>query len=112
MQGSPQLLLSRNGTLLSFNQGERKAHMDDNNWIDMVVTRSFDLGRNWEPLQVIHSENTWQTDPKNYQSIGQDTAVLDNTTGTIFMLFTRNNTDMLVTSSTVPTIFLLALGSS
>jgi hypothetical protein len=30
--GSPQLLLSKNGTLLSFNQGERVAHRDDNNW--------------------------------------------------------------------------------
>ena len=86
--------------------------MDDNNWIDMVVTRSFDLGRNWEPLQVIHSENTWQTDPKNYQSIGQDTAVLDNTTGTIFMLFTRNNTDMLVTSSSVRPSFCWLLSSA
>jgi len=30
--GSPQLLLSGNSTLLSFNQGERVAHQDDNNW--------------------------------------------------------------------------------
>lgn len=42
--GSPQLLLSKNGTLLSFNQGERKLHQDDNNWIDVVLSRSFDMG--------------------------------------------------------------------
>jgi hypothetical protein len=45
-----QLLLSKNGTLLSLNQGERKAHQDDDNWIDMVVTRSFDMGKTWESL--------------------------------------------------------------
>jgi hypothetical protein len=97
--GSPQLILSKNGTLLSFNQGERTAHADDNNWIDMVLTRSFDMGETWLPLQVIHSENTWKMPPSEYQSIGQDTAVLDNDTGVIHMLFTRNNTEMFATSS-------------
>ena len=42
--GSPQLLLTLNGTLLSFNQAERVKHMDDNNWIDIVLKRSFDRG--------------------------------------------------------------------
>lgn len=97
--GSPQLLLSKNGTLLSFNQGERVAHMDDNNWIDMVLTRSFDMGRTWGPLQTIHSENTWTTPKDKYQSIGQNTAVLDNVTGVVHMLFTRNNTELFATSS-------------
>ena len=97
--GSPQLLLTANGTLLSFNQGERRMHQDDNNWIDVVVTRSLDFGQTWEPLQVIHSENNWLTPVKHYQSIGQNTAVLDETTGTIHILFTRNNTDVLQSHS-------------
>ena len=97
--GSPQLLLTLNGTLLSFNQGERRLHQDDNNWIDVVVTRSTDKGKSWLPLQVVHSENNWATDPSNYQSIGQNTAVLDRTTGVIHLLFTRNNTEVLATSS-------------
>lgn len=99
MFGSPQLLLSKNATLLSFNQGERVAHQDDNNWIDIVVTRSFDMGTTWLPIQVVHSENNWQTPKNAYKSIGQNTAVLDEHTGVIHMLFTRNNTDMLMTSS-------------
>ena len=67
--GSPQLLLSKNGTLtLSFSQGERRAHMDDANWIDVMLTRSFDMGRTWQPLHVVRSENTWQTPPDRYQS--------------------------------------------
>jgi hypothetical protein len=90
--GSPQLLLSKNGTLLSFNQGERKAHQDDNNWIDVVLTRSFDQGRTFGPLQVVHSENNWRTPTSQYQSIGQNTAVLDERTGVIHLLFARNNT--------------------
>ena len=98
--GSPQLLLTRNRTLLSFNQGERVKHMDDNNWIDVVVTRSFDKGQSWLPLQIIHSENSWRTNPKEYQSIAQNTAVLDETTGVVHMLFARNNTEMFTTSST------------
>ena len=53
--GSPQLLLTLNGTLLSFNQGERRLHEDDNNWIDVVVTRSMDEGRTWLPLQGLRA---------------------------------------------------------
>ena len=97
--GSPQLVLSKNGTLLSFNQGERKAHQDDNNWIDVMLTRSTDMGRTWLPVQVVHSENTWQTPASDYQSIGQNTAVLDEATGAIHLLFTRNNTAAFHTSS-------------
>jgi hypothetical protein len=51
------------------------------------------------PLQIIHSENGWNTPPAKYQSIGQNTAVLDNITGVIHMLLTRNNTDVFATSS-------------
>jgi hypothetical protein len=98
--GSPQLLLSKNGTLLSFNQGERKAHQDDNNWIDLVVTRSFDQGRSFGPLQVVHSENDWRTPASKYQSIGQNTAVLDAHTGWIHLLFARNDTLAFHTHST------------
>ena len=97
--GSPQLLLGHNGTLLSFNQAERVGHRDDNNWIDIVVTRSLDLGRTWLPLQVVHSENSWRTLPLKYQSIGQNTAVLDEHTGRVHLLFTRNNTQVLKTHS-------------
>ena len=97
--GSPQLVLSKNGTLLSFNQGERKAHQDDNNWIDVMLTRSFDMGQTWLPVQVVHSENSWRTPTADYQSIGQNTAVLDEITGVIHLLFTRNNTEAFHTSS-------------
>lgn len=57
------------------------------------------MGRTWLPLQVVHSENDWQTPASRYQSIGQNTAVLDEKTGEIHMLFTRNNTAMFATSS-------------
>eukprot|EP00937_MAST-01D_sp_MAST-1D-sp2_P006576 g6576.t1 len=97
--GSPQLLLTLNGTLLSFNQAERVKHLDDNNWIDIVVTRSFDQGETWQPTQVVHSENTWLTPAHEYQSIGQNTAVLDRSTGVVHLLFTRNNTLVFHTSS-------------
>ena len=57
------------------------------------------MGKSWLPLQVIHSENTWQTPSNAYQSIGQNTAVLDEITGVVHILFTRNNTAVLHTSS-------------
>ena len=97
--GSPQLLLTNNGTLLSFNQAERRAHKDDNNWIDIAVTRSFDKGNTWLPLEIVVSENTWRTPSSEYQSIGQNTAVLDATTGVVHLLFARNNTELFATSS-------------
>jgi hypothetical protein len=97
--GSPALVLTGNGTLLSFNQGERLQHQDDNNWIDIVLRRSFNRGRSWQGLQVVHSENTPHTPAQQWQSIGQPTPVLDKTTGTIWLLMARNNTEILVSSS-------------
>jgi hypothetical protein len=74
-------------------------HQDDNNWIDVMLTRSFDMGRTWLPVQVVHSENTWVSSPHAYQSIGQNTPVLDAHTGVVHLLFTRNNTAAFHTSS-------------
>lgn len=98
--GSPQLLLSSNGTLLSFNQATKMGPSGyRNTWIDMVLRRSFDRGRTWQPLQVVHSETNASMPPSQWQTIGQDTAVLDRTTGVVHMMLARNNVELLVTSS-------------
>merc|ERR1712151_1030327 len=57
------------------------------------------MGQTWQPLEIIHSENNWQTPENKYQSINQNTAVLDEDTGIIHMLFTRNNSALFATSS-------------
>ena len=48
---------------------------------------------------MVHSENNWSTPPSKYQSIGQNTAVLDNETGVVHLLFTRINTEVFSTAS-------------
>ncbi len=97
--GGPTCVLSANETLLCFFCGEKKIHSDDDNWADVVLRRSFDRGRSWQPLQVVASDNNASTPRGEWQTYGNTAAVLDRSTGKIVLLFDKNNTRLLVTSS-------------
>lgn len=97
--GGPSCVLSANETLLCFFAGEKLVHRDDNDWTDLVLRRSFDKGVTWQPLQVVASDNNASTPPSQWQTYGNEAAVLDRRTGTIWLLFDRNNTGLLVTHS-------------
>lgn len=75
-------------------------HQDDNNWGDLVLRRSFDKGRSWQPLQVVASTNNASTPKSQWKTFGNEAAVLDRNTGTIWVLFDKNNSGLFVTSST------------
>ncbi len=87
----PSLLVTKAGTLLAFCEA-RKNSASDAGDIDLVVKRSFDQGRTWSAMQIIWDDGD--------NTIGNPCPVVDQTTGTIWMPFCRNNDRVFMTSST------------
>ncbi len=77
----PALIATGTGTLLAFCEGRKNSRSDTGN-IKLLVKHSSDDGRTWTPFQVVadHGEDT----------IGNPCAVVDRTTGAIWMLLTGN----------------------
>jgi sialidase-1 len=89
----PALLVTRRGTRLAFAEG-RKTSAADHGDVDLVLKRSTDGGRSWGPLQLIHEEGGDAP-----ITIGNPCAVVDHSTGTIWLTMNRTNARVLVTSS-------------
>jgi sialidase-1 len=77
----PALITSSKGTLLAFCEGRRNSASDTGN-IDLLLRRSNDGGRTWQPLQTIadFGEDT----------IGNPAPVVERKTGAIILLLTSN----------------------
>lgn len=90
----PALLVTKEGTLLAFCEG-RKTGRGDHGDLDMVLKRSTDLGKTWEPMRLVHEEGGTAK-----VTIGNPCPVVDDDTGTIWLPFTRDNDDVFITHST------------
>ena len=90
----PTLLRSSKGTLLAFCEG-RKTSGSDHGDIDIVLRRSTDGGKTWEDLSVVQEEGN---DAKI--TIGNPVPVLDESTGHIHLIFTRDNDRVFHSAST------------
>ena len=80
----PSLLVTARGTLLAFAEG-RKGGRGDAGDIDLILKRSADLGKTWQPVQPV-----WDDGPN---TCGNSCPVLDRNTGTIWLLLTWNRGD-------------------
>jgi sialidase-1 len=80
----PALLVTARGTLLAFAEG-RKAGSGDAGDIDLLLKRSTDRGRSWQPQQTI-----WDEGPN---TCGNPCPVLDRASGTLWLLMTWNRGD-------------------
>jgi len=80
----PSLIVSTKGTVLAFAEG-RKESSSDTGDIDLVMRRSSDGGKTWSPLRVIWDDGD--------NVCGNPTPVVDETTGTIWLLLTWNRGD-------------------
>lgn len=87
----PAVLAAANGTLLAFCEGRRNSRSDHGD-IDLLVKRSEDGGQSWSAQRVVYSEAGEVT-------IGNPCPVADAETGAVWMLFCRDNVDVLVTHS-------------
>jgi sialidase-1 len=77
----PAVVKAANGTLLAFCEGRKEAGGDSGN-IDLLLKRSTDGGRTWSGTQVV-----WD-DAGN--TCGNPCPVLDESTGTLWLLLTHN----------------------
>ena len=78
----PSIIVSRDGTVLAFCEGRKKARGDSGN-IDLVLRRSSDGGKTWGAMQVI-----WDDGPN---TCGNPCPVVDRETGTIWLLMTQSH---------------------
>ncbi len=90
----PALVATPAGTLLAFVEG-RKDDGKDHGDIDLLLKRSTDGGRTWSAQQTVYEEGGTSN-----ITIGNPSPVVDANTGTIWLPFTRDNRDVLVTHST------------
>ena len=89
----PALVVTAKGTLLAICEG-RKSNRSDHGDVDLVSKRSSDGGHTWGPVQLIHEEGGIEN-----ITIGNPCPVVDQATGRIWLPFTRENDDVLITSS-------------
>lgn len=77
----PAVIRAANGSLLAFCEGRKSAGGDSGN-IDLLLKRSSDGGKTWSAAQVVwdDAENT----------CGNPCPVLDESTGTLWLLLTHN----------------------
>jgi sialidase-1 len=78
----PALIVSAKGTVLAFCEGRRNSRSDTGD-IDLLLKRSLDGGRTWQPTQVIADDGP--------HTMGNPCPVVDRTTGTIWLPMTRNH---------------------
>lgn len=78
----PSLIVAADGSVLAFCEG-RKNNAKDSGDIDLLLRRSSDEGQTWTDVQVLadDGENT----------MGNPCPVVDAATGTVWLLYCRNN---------------------
>ncbi|HUT11736.1 MAG TPA: sialidase family protein [Thermoguttaceae bacterium] len=90
----PAVVLTNQGTLLAFCEG-RKTGGGDHGDLDLVLRRSADGGKTWEPMQLVYEEGGTAK-----ITIGNPCPVVDRSTGTVWLPFCRDNDRVLITHST------------
>ena len=80
----PTLVASNRGTILGFCEG-RKSNRSDSGDIDIVLRRSFDNGRTWEPTRVLVDDGP--------NTAGNPAPVVDRNTGIIWLFLCKNLAD-------------------
>ena len=90
----PAIVLSKNNTLLAFCEG-RKTGRGDHGDLDLMLRRSTDGGKSWQPMQLVYEEGGTAK-----ITIGNPCPVVDAKTGTIWLPFCRDNDRVFITHST------------
>ena len=80
----PAVITGASGTVLAFAEG-RKDNLSDAGNIDLLLRRSEDHGNTWGPVQIVVDDGG--------DTCGNPAPVLDKTTGTIWLVFTKNKGD-------------------
>jgi sialidase-1 len=89
----PAIVVNSRGAVLAFCEGRKTSARDDGD-IDLLLRRSLDGGRTWQPVQLVHEEGGDQP-----ITIGNPCAI-PAADGTIHLLFCRNNRQAFCTQTT------------
>ncbi|MCA9120601.1 MAG: exo-alpha-sialidase [Planctomycetaceae bacterium] len=89
----PAIVTTAEGDLIAMCEG-RKTSRADHGDVDLVFKRSRDGGQTWGPISLLYEQGGDAP-----ITIGNPCPVLDRTTNTIWLPFTRDNDDVLLTSS-------------
>ena len=90
----PALVVTNAGSVLAFCEG-RVESRSDHGKIHMLVRRSTDGGRHWSATICVHKEES----ESDKVTIGNPCPIVDADTGTIWLVYTRNNRTAYVTRS-------------
>ena len=85
----PAMVVTAKGTVLAFAEA-RKTNCEDWDEIDLVLRRS-EAGNNWSDIVVLFSEAK--------RSMNQPTPIVDRETGSIWLVFCRDNQSVFVSHS-------------
>jgi sialidase-1 len=77
----PSLLVTAKGTVLAFCEGRKKGRGDAGD-IDLLLKRSLDGGRTWQPTQLVADDGL--------NTVGNPCPVQDRATGVVWLPLTRN----------------------
>ncbi len=77
----PSLIVTTKGTLLAFCEGRKKGTSDAGD-IDLVLRRSLDGGKTWQPIQVVWDDSG--------NTCGNPCPVVERESGVIWLLLTHN----------------------
>ena len=77
----PAVIVAPDSTILAFAEGRRHSCSDTGD-VDIVVKRSTDNGLTWGKLELVHEHDD--------NTVGNPAPVVDQETGTVFLLFTWN----------------------
>ena len=82
----PGLITTKNGTLIAVFSMRKYSYIDLPNDVDVGITRSFDKGKTWQPVQKIIDMGTYGGLPEKYNGVDDPSILVDRLTGDIFVL--------------------------
>lgn len=81
----PGLATSNKGTLLAVYDVRRESGRDLQGHMDIGLSRSFDGGQNWEPMQIVLDMKTWGGLPEKFNGVSDASILVDKTNNDIYI---------------------------
>ena len=81
----PGLATSEKGTLLAVYDVRRESGRDLQGHMDIGLSRSFDAGKNWEPMQIALDMKTWGGLPEKFNGVSDACILVDKANNDIYI---------------------------
>jgi len=81
----PGIATAKDGSLLSIYDARRLKAQDLQGDIDIGLSRSFDKGQTWQPMQVVLDMGAWGGLPQKFNGVSDACILVDKNTGDIYV---------------------------